>query len=138
MNWYPNGNILSIVQWSRGKQHGLSEFYAEDGKLTGEAEYYNDLKDGVEKLYHDNGKIKALINWNMGAETGIETYWDPDGTLKQKIWWHEGQIVNAYKKKDADIKKKKDAAAAVAAGIKAARNRIKAKKTVGATAITSL
>ncbi len=131
VNWHQNGNIESVIHWSQGKQHGRTEFYSENGRLSGEVEYYDDLKHGIERIFYDNGKIRAFITWNMGAESGVETYWEPDGTLKQKIWWKDGVPVNAYKKTSADIKKKKDAAAATAAALKAARDKIKASKSSG-------
>jgi antitoxin component YwqK of YwqJK toxin-antitoxin module len=120
--YYENGNVKSLITYSKNKQNGYAIIYYEDGTVseeglwkenrwTGEYKYYYESgkpayewnfdaegnRSGNQKYFYENGKIKIDGNWEAGKEQGIVKEYYENGNLKTVCNWDEGKT-NGSKK----------------------------------------
>lgn len=56
--WYPSGQLKSIMIWKKGKRDGLFEYYSDTGTILKKGIYKNDLLSGNITEYFGDGKTK--------------------------------------------------------------------------------
>lgn len=85
-------------------KNGLHKYFHENGKLSQEVNYKDDIKHGSFKVYDENGNLKAEGNFKEGVQEGYWKFYE-DGNLYQdglykndeqhgvwKIYYKNGQI----------------------------------------------
>ena len=70
-----------------------------DGSPRGEADFYNGLKDGMERFWWPNGKLKEEGQWFNGRENGVFKKWNLQGELEQIIRFKNGEIIEVILEK---------------------------------------
>ena len=86
-------------------KNGLHKYFHENGKLSQEVNYKDDIKNGSFKVYDENGNLKVEGNFKEGVQEGYWKFFE-DGSLNQeglykddkqhgvwKIYHKNGQIV---------------------------------------------
>ncbi|MDB5144432.1 MAG: hypothetical protein JWQ66_3145 [Mucilaginibacter sp.] len=81
--YFINGKIKIIAQYSDDSLNGVLKAYFENGNIKQEAVYSNGKKNGYYKLYYSNNKLKM----DAICENGVALYYkqfDSVGTLKKE------------------------------------------------------
>ena len=84
-DYYINGGLQWTGQFSsynfstnEGVSEGLIKSYHENGELSSEENYVNDLLEGLNKSYHENGELSSEQNYVNGKLLDSKC-WDIDG-----------------------------------------------------------
>ena len=73
--------LISIQQYSSGKDHGNWIFFFNDGSVETEAKFVFGERDGKWKYYHNNGKLKQVSRYKKGVRNGIWEKYNEEGEL---------------------------------------------------------
>lgn len=107
VKYYNSKNkIAKLATYKKGKLEGIVKEWDDNGNLTGEFEYKNNMANGIIKTYYaGKGVLKERTKFEMGKRTGLWEVFYPNGTLKKKfsylqdkldglstIWNAEGKI----------------------------------------------
>ncbi len=83
--FYDNGNLESRINYQPkidgGKQHGITERYHENGKLSMKTNYKDGKKDGLESMYGEDGELQNQGNYKEGKNDGLFTLYDTGGGI---------------------------------------------------------
>ncbi|MDO3696063.1 hypothetical protein QVZ41_14515 [Wenyingzhuangia sp. chi5] len=67
--YYLNGDLKEITEYSRNMKHGKYILYNENGQIIIEGNYKNKLKEGKWKYYDkDSGKLTKTTDFKFGKE----------------------------------------------------------------------
>lgn len=121
--YYPDGQIMSAVNYEKGKPNGIALFYYDNEKQTtcAEATYKDGLITGTYREFYENGNRKAMITFSKeGVPDGeAEFYYDSgvikiEGRYKEGVkegkWRHfteTGELIDKAKWKKGNQKNKK-------------------------------
>lgn len=72
--YYPNGQLESIIPYKNGEMNGKSISYWENGTIEIENHYFNGKEDGVEKMYDDYGKLITETTYKNGKKAATIEY----------------------------------------------------------------
>jgi antitoxin component YwqK of YwqJK toxin-antitoxin module len=113
---YPNEQLKSRTAYERGKKHGLSQKWFENGVLSFETTLKNGKIHGSNKTWWKNGHIRSESHFEEGIPHGVQRQWYQSGALfkelhlahgvehgMQKSWRENGKIYNNYEAKDGRI-----------------------------------
>ncbi len=79
IEYYKNGDTLSIGHWVEGLPHGLKKNYYEGNFLKSIGSYKNGIKDGGFKLFYKDGNIEQEGTYRKGILHGkVIRYFHPD------------------------------------------------------------
>lgn len=81
---YSGDTLISIQQYSSGKDHGNWTFFFKDGSIETKAKFEFGDRNGKWKYYHENGKLKQLSIYKKGVRTGIWKKYNENGELIEK------------------------------------------------------
>ena len=85
--FYSNGKLESRINYQPksdgGKEHGLSEWYFQNGQLASKSNYKDGKQDGLSERYDQNGKDISNSSWE---------YYYENGQLKQKGNFKDGEL----------------------------------------------
>jgi hypothetical protein len=74
--FYSNGKLKSRINYQPksdgGGQHGLDEYYFDNGQLQWKFNYKDGLLDGLQEWYHEDGQLKAERNYKDGRLLPLE------------------------------------------------------------------
>ncbi|WP_338376685.1 toxin-antitoxin system YwqK family antitoxin [uncultured Flavobacterium sp.] len=91
-DFYDNGTIKTIAEWSKGLLDGDAIFYYENGKIEAEGKFNKNSKVGLWKYYDHNGVIKTEETFTYknkkSVKEGTFKYYYPSGKVK---------IIDTYK-----------------------------------------
>jgi len=79
-NFYLNGKIMEIGEFTNGKMNGTWVSFNENGAKTGEAVYNQGKKQGEWKMYDSSGNIRFAINYDNGKMVSATSF-DSSGKL---------------------------------------------------------
>lgn len=119
--FWPNGNLMSEINYRMGRPKGEYVTYYPDGKPEEKGFWdldrntgmfkrwhpngqlaqdflFNDygIRDGVQKYYHENGKLEVEVNIKEGREEGTLKRYYANGDLQQVAEFNGG-VINAAK-----------------------------------------
>lgn len=91
--YYKNGNVKSIENYSFGEKNEKQTYFNEDGILKLKEHYYEDgkirsktnYKNGEKKdsiAYHESGNVKSIENYSFGGKNEKQTYFYENGNIK--------------------------------------------------------
>lgn len=91
-NYYPSGNIQSIIRYREGMVNGQCIFYYDDHRqlIKAEVPFIEDKIDGLYKEYYMNGQIKASLNFVENVISGDAGFFYDRGKLKAKGKYKDG------------------------------------------------
>ncbi len=94
--YYPNGNIMRLIPFDNGLEHGISKEFGEDSTIISITEYRrgmivnrekinrrdkNGLKQGLWKSFWDNDKTKSEGNYINDKKNGFFKTYSREGNL---------------------------------------------------------
>lgn len=78
----------SIDPYYRGKRHGVSKSWNQEGELVGLSTFKNG--NGVLKNYFDSGQLREEIPFKDGRKYGRSVILHENGQISHIQWYHEG------------------------------------------------
>lgn len=72
--YYPNGQLESVLPYKNGKKNGKSVSYWENGNIEIENYYRNGMEDGIEKTYNDEGKLMSKTTYKNDKKIATVEY----------------------------------------------------------------
>ena len=91
-SYHENGQKKNMGTYKKGLKDGLSEESFPNGQLLSSVNYFMGGKEGVEKEYDENGNIRFVNNYKNSLLDGSkETYFD-NGQLELKENYENGKL----------------------------------------------
>ncbi len=81
--YYDNGQLKTIGNFTDQKQVGEWKYYHENGKLSQIGKFINGKTNGEWKFYHENGQLKQIANYIDGKGNGEWKNYQENGQLSQ-------------------------------------------------------
>ena len=91
ITYYDNGNIRSIIHYKNGVRDGDAIFYRENGNKIQKLSYFNGKVNGLVENY-DNGVLKEMFSIENGKREGPTSYFDSTGTYIKDVFYTEGKL----------------------------------------------
>jgi len=88
-----NGFLLSSSSFRNGFYHGKREDYHENGVVSVSSSYLYGKKHGKEEWRSENGIKTYEANFRQDLIDGLETTWDADGQVISKYRFEGGKLV---------------------------------------------
>lgn len=85
VNYRPDGEILSEVNYKEKKKDGLAKSFYKDGTLHQEIHYKDGLKEGIANTYYANGNLFRSSTYKEGKLEGIQKKFRENGELMAEI-----------------------------------------------------
>ncbi len=86
-----SGVVMSEENYLNGKLHGVVRNYYKNGKMTEEAIYKNNIRNGYSKVYTESGSLIEEVSYLNGKLEGEGKYYDLKGQLKEKGMYKDGK-----------------------------------------------
>jgi antitoxin component YwqK of YwqJK toxin-antitoxin module len=93
-NWkeyYPDGKLKGIGEYSKDNRIGLWKFYFNSGQLEQVGAYKNGVPDSLWTWYHANSTIKRTENYYNGLQDGMTVEYDSEGKIISQGEYIEGK-----------------------------------------------
>lgn len=87
--YYPNGNLMAIMQHRSGDEV-YATLFNKKGKKRAEGKYINKKKDSTWVFYGPEGNVISRENFDMGTRDGKSTKFYPSGDTSQIIIYRDG------------------------------------------------
>jgi len=88
--FHENGQLKSRINYQSkndgGKEHGLTEFYYENGQLRSKGNNKDGKWHGLIEVYYENGQLRAKENFKDGKWHGLQEHYYEDGQLDMKMF----------------------------------------------------
>lgn len=91
--FYPDGKIKAESFYSRGRLHGPSHFWSNEGALLAESFFVKGLQQGKGVWYYPSGKLHSLQRYKDGLWDGPQEFYYEDGTVKTLMYYDAGKLV---------------------------------------------
>jgi len=90
--WFYVNDIYKLTgSYEQGLKKGVwKQTNTLTNRVVSEINYYEDLKDGVYKLYYDNGVIKVLGKYESGLKQGDWKYYNEQGVNTLTVKYRDG------------------------------------------------
>ncbi|MBT3636266.1 MAG: hypothetical protein HN531_04965 [Opitutae bacterium] len=88
-----NGSLLSSSFFRGGLYHGKREDYHENGVTSVSSSYFYGKKNGKEEWRAESGIKTYEANFRQDLIEGLETTWDEDGQVVSKYRFEGGKLV---------------------------------------------
>ena len=102
-----DGARVSEVSYLKGRQHGLSRFWYNNGNIRSTFSYNTGVLDGNSTYYYRNGNIQNLTYYRQGVKHGLAIDWWPEGKKSfvesyvngfpegvWRSWWPNGKLAS--------------------------------------------
>jgi len=93
--FHSNGKLKSRINYQSktdgGKQHGLYEYYRENGRLHQKGNFKNGKQDGLWETYWKNGQLKWKGNYKDGEKDGLYEDYHNNGQLSMRGNFKDGK-----------------------------------------------
>lgn len=101
VNYFPNGNIESIVRYYNGLREGPAILYSENGNIKQELTYLNGKVEGPVKTYYDNGNLYEFYTIENGKRQGPTSYFDSAGVYVDDRYFVYGKLKDVIDKEES-------------------------------------
>ncbi len=78
--YYPDGQLKSVLNYKKGKLEGIALYYYQSGNLKERVNYRRGKRERVGTTYYESGKLKEEITYVDGKRESIKLY-DENGKL---------------------------------------------------------
>ena len=95
--WYENGKKSGEANYVDGKAHGLETWWYENGQKSSETNYVDGKLHGTDTRWFDNGQKGRESNLKDSRRHGLETEWDKEGNVTRQVRYENGQQVETIK-----------------------------------------
>lgn len=97
-NYYPDGNIQSVIQYRMGKESGKSIYYYDNPNTVEiEVEMKNGKRNGEFNRYYENGYLDTHCFYVNDSIEGVETMYTANGAKSQEFTYVRGQKNGPHK-----------------------------------------
>lgn len=83
--FWQNGELQGRTFFYKGKRDGKWILYFDDGSISDEAFFVNDLPDSLHKSFYRNGKLSKLEKYKVGEKIGVWEYYDTSGNKGRTV-----------------------------------------------------
>lgn len=94
--FYPSGQVKGQTFYGhgkdKGKRHGPSTFFSENGTVLSKSWFWNDQRIGKSLFYTLSGNLHSLLRYREGALHGRQEYYFPHGGLKTVMHYQDGLL----------------------------------------------
>ncbi len=94
--YYPNGQLKSVLNYKRGQREGIGLYYYENGALKERVNYRKGKRERTGTTYYESGKLKEEITYENGVKVNIKLYGE-EGELISESVYKEGELVEGKK-----------------------------------------
>lgn len=94
--YYQNGQIKKLVNFSKGRLTGEYFEFSESGEVLLSGKYIDDLKEGDWYSYYRNGSKKSEYYYSKNLLQGLVKKFFPNGSLAEIIPFEEGKLEGTY------------------------------------------
>ena len=94
--FYTNGQIKKLVNFSRGKLNGEFFEFSESGEVLLSGQYIDDFKEGDWNSYYHDGSKKSEYFYLKNLLQGTTKNYFPNGNLAETIPFEEGKLQGTY------------------------------------------
>ena len=95
--FYPNGQIKKLVNFSNGKLSGEFFEFSESGEVLLSGRYLDDLKEGDWNSYYRDGTKKSEYSYAKNLLQGVTKKYFPNGNLAEIIPFEAGKLEGTFK-----------------------------------------
>lgn len=95
--FYPNGQIKKLVNFSQGKLNGEFFEFSESGEVLLSGQYIEDFKEGDWNSYYRDGSKKSEYFYLKNLLQGTTKNYFPNGNLAETIPFEAGKLQGTYK-----------------------------------------
>jgi antitoxin component YwqK of YwqJK toxin-antitoxin module len=78
--YYPNGNLKSVLNYKKGQLEGIALYYYENGNLKERVNYRKGKRERTGSTYYESGKLKEEITYEDGKAVLVKAF-DENGNL---------------------------------------------------------
>ena len=94
--YYPNGQLKSVLNYKKGQLEGIALYYYENGALKERVNYRKGKRERTGTTYYESGKLKEEITYENGVKVNVKLYGE-DGELISESVYKEGKLVEEKK-----------------------------------------
>ncbi|WP_157963251.1 toxin-antitoxin system YwqK family antitoxin [Algoriphagus litoralis] len=94
--FYPNGQIKKLVNFSNGKLNGEFFEFSEGGEVLLSGQYLDDFKEGDWNSYYRDGSKKSEYFYLKNLLQGTTKNYFPNGNVAETIPFEEGKLQGTY------------------------------------------
>jgi antitoxin component YwqK of YwqJK toxin-antitoxin module len=94
--YYPNGQLKSVLNYKKGQLEGIALYYYENGALKERVNYRRGKRERTGTTYYENGKLKEEITYENGVKVDVKLFGE-DGTLISESVYKDGKLVEEKK-----------------------------------------
>ncbi len=93
IEWYPNGNKKSIINYVNGIKENMYQYWSSNGQLIEQGYYQNGNYHSIAKRWYSNGILSSESIFVDGIQNGLTKVFSPNGHLKKEILFNSGEPV---------------------------------------------
>jgi len=94
--FYPDGEIMSVTSYKKGKKSGIEHIYYPDGATLKYAKNYRAGKlHGLQQIYRKNALLVLEENYHYGKLDGKSRYYT-NGLLNKEVFYSNGLVDKSY------------------------------------------
>ena len=94
--FFPNGQIKKLVNFSKGRLNGEFFEFSESGEVLLSGSYENDFKEGDWNSYYRDGSKKSEYFYSKNLLQGTTKNYFPNGKLSEVIPFESGKLQGTY------------------------------------------
>ena len=94
--YYPNGQLKSVLNYKKGQLEGIALYYYENGALKERVNYRKGKRERTGTTYYESGKLKEEITYENGVKGKVKLYGE-DGELISESVYKDGKVVEEKK-----------------------------------------
>jgi antitoxin component YwqK of YwqJK toxin-antitoxin module len=72
--YYPNGQLKSVLNYKRGQLEGIALYYYENGNLKERVNYRKGKRERTGTTYYESGKLKEEITYEDGERVLVKLF----------------------------------------------------------------
>ena len=94
-NVYDNGQLNYEINYQKGEQHGVTQYWDRNGVLASKANYKNGKEHGVFQTWDENGQLSSQDNYQNGRRHGVSQVWLKNGELFLEEIYKDGELISS-------------------------------------------
>jgi antitoxin component YwqK of YwqJK toxin-antitoxin module len=94
--YYPNGQLKSVLNYKKGQLEGIALYYYENGALKERVNYRKGKRERTGTTYYESGKLKEEITYENGMKVNVKLYGEDGGLISESLY-KDGKVVEEKK-----------------------------------------
>ena len=94
--YYPNGQLKSVLNYKKGQLEGIALYYYDNGTLKERVNYRRGKRERTGTTYYESGNLKEEITYENGVEVNVKLFGE-DGALISESAYKDGKLVEEKK-----------------------------------------